>query len=227
MNYFPKTFIFFHTRKLLRLANNTIFSLLIMCTLTFIPQAFSSPSKTQAITNILVLGDSLSAAYNIPLEKGWVNLLRKRVPGIEIINASLGGATTSNGLQRLPGLLEKHKSQLVIIELGANDGLQGKPIHYITSNLDKLIIFAQSTGAKVLLIGNRLPPNRGERYTKPFFNQYQKLAKRHSVAYLPFMLRGLAGNSEYMQQDGLHPKANAQAAILDNLWPILKPLLAL
>lgn len=186
-------------------------------------------SETVSPTRILVLGDSLSAAYNIPLEQGWVNLLRHQLksthPQLELINASLGGATTSNGLQRLPSLLKNHRTQLVIIELGANDGLQGKPIPYVTKNLDALIVKAKGYGAKILLVGNRLPPNLGTRYTQPFFGQFQVLAQKHDIPIVPFMLEGIAGHPEQMQADGLHPKAIAQPKVLENIWKVLKGML--
>lgn len=177
----------------------------------------------------MVLGDSLSAAYNISWESGWVNLLRQHFQQttnpITVINASVGGATTQNGLQRLPKLLAEHKPNIVIVELGANDGLQGKPISYITQNLRQLITLCKESKASVILVGNRLPPNLGKRYTEPFFNQYTQLANSEETLLLPFMLKDIAGNPELMQADGLHPKAEGQPIILQHMLPLIEQAL--
>lgn len=173
---------------------------------------------------ILVLGDSLSAAYQIPKDQGWVNLLRQRVkPRWEVINGAVSGATTAHGLNLLPGLLTKHRPDIVLLELGGNDGLQGKPVTYVSKNLDKLILISKDHGAKVILLGIRIPPNLGERYTKPFFEQYRDLSKRHNLSYLPFLLEGVATNPSLMKSDGIHPTASAQPKILANVWPVLAP----
>lgn len=170
-----------------------------------------------------MLGDSLSAAYNIPREAGWVNLLREKIqailPDATVINASVSGATTAAGLQVLPGHLRHYQPSLVILELGANDGLQGKPVPYITANLKRLIELSQQAGAEVILVGVRLPPNYGAGYTEPFFNQYAKLSEAYQLGYVPFILEGVAGRDEVMQEDGLHPEAKAQPRVLANLWP--------
>ncbi len=180
---------------------------------------------------ILVLGDSLSAAYNIPREAGWVNLLRNKLqtilPSASITNASVSGATTAAGLQLLPAHLQRHQPTLVILELGANDGLQGKPIPYITANLKRLIELSLESGAEVILVGVRLPPNYGAGYTKPFFNQYGELSREYSLSYVPFILEDVAGRDELMQEDGLHPKAQAQPQVLANLWPAIVETLEL
>lgn len=176
-----------------------------------------------------MLGDSLSAAYNISWESGWVNLLRQHfrqtAKPITVINASVGGATTQNGLQRLPKLLAEHKPDIVIIELGANDGLQGKPVPYITQNLRQLITLSKQSKASVILVGNRLPPNLGKRYTEPFFNQYAHLAESEKTLLLPFMLKDIAGNPELMQADGLHPKVEAQPQIMQYMLPLIEQAL--
>lgn len=178
---------------------------------------------------ILILGDSLSAAYKLSAEDGWAHLLVQRLDehGLDykVVNASISGATTSAGLQRLPSLLSKHKPQLVLLELGANDGLQGMPIASITRNLETLIVQSQNTGAEVMLLGIQLPPNFGSRYTQPFFEQYSALAKKYDLALLPFLLEGVAGKQELMQSDGLHPTAQAQPMILDNVWKVLENVL--
>lgn len=179
---------------------------------------------------IVVMGDSLSAAYYIPLESGWVQLLQERLERgstrpVKVINSSISGATTAAGLQTLPVVLEKQKPHIVVLEMGGNDGLQGKPLALIKSNLEKLIQLSLAADAQVLLVGMRLPPNLGSRYTQPFFTQYAELADQYKLAYLPFLLEGVAGNSALMQEDGIHPKAEAQPRILDNVWPVLNPLL--
>lgn len=182
---------------------------------------------------ILVVGDSLSAAYNLAEKEGWVHLLNQRLGGSEdpvlsryrVVNASVGGATSSAALQRLPALLAAHTPDIVILEIGGNDGLQGKPVPYITRNLEQLIVLSRQAGAQVLLTGIRLPPNFGQRYTDPFFNQYAQLAEKYQLPLVPFLLEGVAGNDALMQQDRIHPTAEAQSRILDNVWPILQKLL--
>jgi len=178
---------------------------------------------------IVVMGDSLSAAYKIPEREGWVALLEVRLKqqgyNYRIVNGSVSGATTQAGLQRLPPLLKQYTPSIVLLELGANDGLRGMPVAGITQNLDSLITQSKAAGAKVALLGIMLPPNLGSRYTTPFFKQFAHLAREHNTAYLPFLLDGVAGTQQYMQADGLHPNAKGQPIILDNVWPVLKPLL--
>ena len=179
---------------------------------------------------IVVMGDSLSAAYYIPLESGWVNLLRQRLRKqykfpVKLINSSISGATTAAGLQTLPVVLANEKPHIVILELGGNDGLQGKPLNLINDNLEKLIQNTQEAGADILLIGMRLPPNMGSRYTEPFFQQYAQFAEKYHLAYVPFLLKDIAGNAELMQEDGIHPTESAQPLLLDNVWPALEKLL--
>lgn len=172
---------------------------------------------------ILIVGDSLSAAYKLPEEQGWVALLaerlKKRAYDFEVINASISGATTDAGINLMRSALSRHSPQLVLLELGANDGLQGKAVHQISSNLEKLIVMAKQSGAEVILIGIRLPPNFGKRYTEPFYQQYAALADKHKLSLVPFLLDGVAGNPELMLSDGLHPAATAQPLILENVWP--------
>ena len=178
---------------------------------------------------ILVLGDSLSAAYGIPAEQGWVNLLQRRLAerGFphQVVNNSISGDTTSGGLSRLPAALTREKPAMVILELGANDGLRGQPIMAMTTNLAQLIELAQQSGAKVILAEMRIPPNYGSLYTQKFQAVFSELAKRYDIALIPFLLDGVAGNPALIQDDGLHPRAEAQARILDNVWPTLEPLL--
>jgi len=176
-----------------------------------------------------VLGDSLSAGYGIRPAQGWVALLDKRLQaeGYEyrVVNASVSGETTGGGLQRLPRALELHKPSVVIVELGANDGLRGLPVAQTRENLAKIVATAQQAGAKVLLIGMRLPPNYGPRYTNDFTRMYREIAEDRGVALVPFLLETVALKAPLMQADGLHPTAQAQPALLDTVWPHLEPLL--
>ena len=178
---------------------------------------------------ILVLGDSLSAAYGIPAEQGWVSLLQRRLAerGFphQVVNNSISGDTTSGGLSRLPAALTRGQPTLVILELGANDGLRGQPIMAMTANLARLIELAQQAGAKVALAEMRIPPNYGPLYTQKFQAAFSDLAKRYDITLIPFLLDGVAGNPALIQDDGLHPRAEAQIRILDNVWPTLEPLL--
>lgn len=186
--------------------------------------ANSPPPHADSLKNIriVVMGDSLSAAYYIPLESGWVSLLQNRFDekhmSVSVLNASISGATTAAGLQALPALLKK-PTHIVILELGGNDGLQGKPVSLISDNLQSMIELSRNAGAKVLLLGMRLPPNLGARYTEPFYAQYATLAKKNRIPLVPFLLEGVAQNRALMQEDGIHPTAEAQPQILENVWP--------
>jgi len=179
---------------------------------------------------VLVVGDSLSAAHNIPAASGWVNLLQQRVkqqitPPPAIINASISGETTAGALTRLPGLLEKHRPSVVVIELGGNDALRGLSPTQLRGNLEKMIVASQKAGAKVLLLGIDVPPNYGPAYRQRLRQTYTELAKAYKVPLLPFLLEGVALKPNLMQADGLHPTAAAQPQVLENVWPLLKPLL--
>jgi len=175
---------------------------------------------------ILVLGDSLSAAYKLAESSGWVYQLEQQLKNenyaLKIYNASVSGATTAAGKQILPDALNRFKPDLVILELGANDGLQGKPVAYISANLSHLITTSQKADADVLLLGVRLPPNRGKRYTEPFFQQYAQLSSRYQTGLVPFFLDGVAGNEAFMMADRLHPNAKGQRVIADLMYPYLK-----
>lgn len=182
-----------------------------------------------AAPRLLVLGDSLSAAYGLPREAGWVALLQSRLARekfpYEVINASISGETTAGGRTRLPQLLARHRPEIVILELGANDGLRGLPLTETRNNLEAMIVTAKRAGARVLLVGMRLPPNYGPAYAEPFQALFAELARRHRVAYVPFLLQSIAGRRDYFQGDGLHPTTEAQPLILDTVWPALLPLL--
>ncbi len=186
-------------------------------------------AQTQAAQNILIVGDSLSASYGLAQERGWVNLLQQRLSNekrpYQIINASISGETTSGGLYRIDALLASHRPAIVILELGANDGLRGLAIEATRNNLDSMIQRAKKSGAKVLLIGMRLPPNYGPAYTEQFHALFAKLAKKYRIQHVPFLLSAIAGQREYFQADGLHPTAEAQALLLDTVWPVLQPML--
>jgi len=178
---------------------------------------------------ILVLGDSLSAGYGIKPAQGWVALLEQRLRdqgyGYRVVNASVSGETTGGGLQRLPRALELHQPAVVVVELGANDGLRGLSVPLTTDNLTKIVAESKKTGAQVLLVGMLLPPNYGPRYTKDFTTMYRNIATNAKVPLVPFLLQSVALKPELMQADGLHPTAPAQPALLDTVWPQLKPLL--
>ena len=178
---------------------------------------------------ILVFGDSLSAAYGIRPEQGWVALLEQRLQaqgyGYQIVNASVSGETSSGGLERLPRALQLHRPALVILELGANDALRGLPLSGTRENLATMVQLSQSAGARVLLVGLRIPPNYGPRYTQQFANIFPGLANQYHLPLVPFLLEHVALDPERMQADGLHPNAQGEPPILDTLWPYLKPLL--
>lgn len=178
---------------------------------------------------ILVFGDSLSAAYQIRADQGWVALLAQRLQaqgyGYEVINASVSGETSGGGLQRLPRALELHHPGLIILELGANDGLRGLPIAATQDNLKKMVQLAQGAGARVLLVGIRIPPNYGPRYANEFAVIYPNIAKQFSLPLVPFLLEKVALDPSLMQDDGLHPNARGEPLVLDTLWQGLAPLL--
>jgi acyl-CoA thioesterase-1 len=178
---------------------------------------------------ILVFGDSLSAAFGIRPEQGWVALLTQRLQvqgyGYQIINASVSGETTDGGLQRLPRALQLHQPGIIVLELGANDALRGLPLSGTRANLAQMVRLSQEAGARVLLVGIRIPPNYGPRYTEEFASVFPELAKQYHVPLVPFLLQDVALNPARMQEDGMHPNAAGEAPVLDNVWPYLKPLL--
>ena len=178
---------------------------------------------------VLVLGDSLSAAHNIATEQGWVHLLEVRLgkmaPPWTVVNASVSGETSLSGRNRLPALLATYRPGVVVIELGANDGLQGLPLTRLRDNLAAMISAAQATHAKVLLLGIELPVNYGPQYRDGLRAVYAGLAKQKHVALLPFLLDGVALDPALMQADGLHPLAAGEPRVLENVWRVLQPLL--
>lgn len=176
-----------------------------------------------------MFGDSLSAAYGIAQARGWVALLAERLkrerPEYSVANASISGETSGGGRARIDAVLDKHRPAVVVVELGANDGLRGLPVAQMKANLSAIVERAQKSGARVLLVGMRLPPNYGPDYTQAFEGAFAELAKRHRVALLPFLLEGIADKPELFQQDAIHPTAEAQPAIERRVWAALKPLL--
>ncbi len=185
---------------------------------------FSNPVSAKTI---LVLGDSISAGYGIDVKQGWVAKLQQRLDQQapkqhQVINASVSGETTSGGLARLPKLLSTYKPDIVVIELGGNDGLRGQPPQTIQQNLGKLIELSKKANAQPLLLGMKIPPNYGTTYTTAFSASFNSVAKAHSVKLLPFFLEGVAGNAQLMQQDLIHPTAGAQEILLNNAWPLIK-----
>jgi acyl-CoA thioesterase-1 len=183
-------------------------------------------SAAAATRPLLVLGDSLSAAHNIPIESGWVHLLETRIEQSKhprpIVNASISGETTAGGLARLPKLLAANKPALVVIELGANDGLRGLPLDEIKHNLDSMIRASRDAGAAVVLIGIELPINYGLQYRDGLRAIYRDLAAEFNLPFVPFLLDGVALNPDLMQDDGLHPKAAGEPKVLDNVWPAIE-----
>jgi acyl-CoA thioesterase-1 len=179
--------------------------------------------------SILVLGDSLSAAYGLAAERGWVALLGGRLarerPDYRVVNSSVSGETSAGGRSRIAGELARHRPAVVIVELGANDGLRGLPPAQMKDNLAAIIGAAQKSGARVLLIGMKLPPNYGPDYTGRFEAAFDELHRRYRTAWLPFLLEGFAERRELFQPDNIHPTAQAQPLILQNVWPRLRPLL--
>ena len=178
---------------------------------------------------VLVIGDSLSAAYGMDMEQGWVHLLSEKLsdqsPGATVVNASISGDTTGGGAQRLPPLLEQHEPSVVIIELGGNDGLRAYPIKQMRANLAKMTQASLEQGAKVLLLAAEAPPNLGRRYTTLFRESYSQLANDENVVALPFIVESIFLSSDLMQSDRTHPNATAQPLLLDVVWPTLTSLL--
>ena len=176
---------------------------------------------------IMILGDSLSAGYGIQPQQGWVNLLQKRLEQQypkqhKVVNASVSGETTSGALARLPKLLQTHRPDLVVIELGGNDGLRGQPPQMIQKNLASLIQKSQKAKAKVVVFGMKMPPNYGQAYSKAFENNYKVVSQQYKVKLLPFFMQGVAGNKTLMQKDLIHPNAKAQTILLNNAYPYIK-----
>ena len=176
-----------------------------------------------------MLGDSLSSAHGLAVDQGWVSLLHQRLQENgyphQVVNGSVSGDTTTNGLTRLPIALERHQPDIVIVELGGNDGLRAQPVAVIRSNLETIIQTIQNNDGRVILAGMRLPPSYGPIYVEQFEAVYPELAQDHNVVLVPFFMDGVGTVAELMQSDGIHPNAKAQHILLDNVWPYLQPML--
>lgn len=179
---------------------------------------------------ILVMGDSISAAYGMSLEQGWVAqldaALKKQLPQASVVNASISGETSAGGLRRLPALLQEHAPGVVIIQLGANDGLRGYPLPALQQNLTQMVELSQQAGATVILLPMEIPPNYGPRYTSGFRETYREVADKTGSVLAPFLLDGVATDPRYVQADGLHPTVEAQPLMLANVLPTVSRVLA-
>ncbi len=203
--------------------------LLVLSAILSSAAALGAAGAITSQRTLLVFGDSLSAGYGIDASAGWVSLLDKRLRaegyGYRVVNASVSGETTTGGLSRLPRALATHRPALVILELGANDGLRGLPLETSRANLEQMLQACRVAGVRVLLLGMKMPPNYGPKYTTGFERLFSDLAKTYRVPLVPFFLDGVALNPALIQADGLHPTAAAQPLLLRNVWPRLAPLL--
>lgn len=200
----------------------------LLLLLTVFASLSCAQNSSSAPTKILIMGDSLSAGYGIDIKQGWVHILERELTknhSIQIINASISGETSSGGNSRLSALLLEHKPDIVILELGGNDGLRGQPLKLLEKNLQTMIDVSKSSNAKVLLAGMQIPPNYGARYSSQFKAVYEKLAQQNNVALIPFLLEGIGGDEVLMQRDGIHPTAEAQPIIVKNVMPELEKIL--
>ncbi|MCW7555618.1 arylesterase [Endozoicomonas gorgoniicola] len=192
-----------------------------------VAQAASATPVSQK--TLLVYGDSLSAAYGLEIQQGWVSLLQEKLhqtkSGWKVVNLSISGETTAGGLSRLPAALEEHRPELMLLELGANDGLRGTSLKSISGNLEQMIQLAQKKNVEVLLFEMMIPPNYGPAYTRQFTRVFHDLGEQYTVQVVPFFLDGVAGHPELNQPDGIHPTAKAQPKIFDNVWPRIKAAL--
>ena len=190
---------------------------------------FSVIVQPVAAAGVLVVGDSLSAGYGIDEREGWVALLRDRLAEranpVPVINASISGDTTSGGLTRLPAALDRHRPDIVVIELGGNDGLRGQSLKNIRKNLSSMVQLVKESGAEAFLLGMRIPTNYGARYTQRFFDSFKQVADEEEVPLVPFFLEGVATEPNLMQDDGIHPNAEAQPMMLEHVWPAIEGLL--
>ena len=196
---------------------------------TLVPAVFAQPAATKAPRTILVMGDSLSAAYGLSASQGWVALTAERIgkshPGWKMVNASISGETTAGGAARIDAELKRHRPAVVVIELGANDGLRGLPLAQSRTNLERMIKASKAAGAKVLLVGMRMPPNYGREYTQGFERTFRDLSQQHKTAFVPFLLEPVAFDDRAFQADRIHPTAEAHPTILANIYPSLRKML--
>lgn len=185
--------------------------------------------NTAYAASIVVFGDSISAAYGIEVNKGWVAKLQQKLKqqkkSYQVINASVSGETTSGGLSRLPQVLTQYQPHILILELGGNDGLRGQPPKLMQQNLQKMIQQAKQQKVKVLLLGMKIPPNYGKAYNQAFEKVFVDVANTEQVPFVPFFLEGVGGNDALMQADGIHPNTQAQDKLLNHVWPTLEKIL--
>lgn len=195
----------------------------------FFALSVAASTTSAAAGTILVYGDSLSAAYGIGQKDGWVNLLDGRLkqskPDYNVVNASISGETTAGGAARIDAALGRFKPDVVVLALGGNDGLRGLPVSEMKSNLGKIVRTAQARGARVLVVGMRIPPNYGPKYTQAFYDAFAEVARETKSGYVPFLLERVADQRTYFQPDQIHPTAEAQPLLLDTVWKGLEPLL--
>jgi len=200
-----------------------------MLTLALVLTGAGLAGHANAGPTLLVYGDSLSAAYGIAQKEGWVTLLEQRLrqkhPDYTVANASISGETSSGGASRVAATLAQHRPRIVILALGSNDGLRGLPVAQMRDNLAAIIRAAQKTGSRVLLVGMKMPPNYGPQYTREFEQVFAALSKQYKTAFVPFLLEGIAGKRDNFLDDNLHPTAQVQPLILENVWSGLAPLL--
>ena len=210
------------TRHALALARIAAAAMLV-CTFS----ALAAPPKGPLI---LVIGDSISAAYGLPAGSGWTSLLQKRLVAERyphrVVNASISGDTTATGRARLSTLLSEYRPAITVIELGGNDGLRGGSIDAMKANLDAMVTAAQKAGSRALLVGIRMPPNYGSAYVSRFQATFGEVASKRKAALVPFLFNGFAEDDSMFQADRIHPVAAAQPKLLDNVWPVLEPLLS-
>lgn len=196
--------------------------------LVLLAAACSVAANAQSQT-VLIVGDSLSSGFGVEADKSWVALLQDRLEsegyGYRVVNASISGDTTGGGLRRLPRALEQHDPDIVLLELGGNDGLRGTPVNVIRSNLGQMIELARDRGAAVILAGMQMPPNYGSSYTEAFAGLYRELAADFGIALIGFFMEGVALEPAYMQADGIHPNEAGQPILLQNVWQVLEPKL--
>jgi acyl-CoA thioesterase-1 len=208
-----------------------VFATLVVCLGLVAPLHAATPAKTPATAQrtVLVMGDSLSAAYGLAASQGWVALTAGRIakekPTWRVVNASISGETTAGGAARIDGELKRVQPKLVVIALGGNDGLRGLPLVQTKSNLERMIKASKTAGAQVLLVGMRIPPNYGREYTQGFEGNYTALAKQYTVPLVPFLLEPIARDRANFQDDNIHPVASAQPKLRDHVWKTLGPLL--
>ncbi len=203
---------------------------LVLCSLLCLAVVPSPGQASDSSRTLLVLGDSISAAYGMSLEQGWVALLARRLESqgsdINVVNASISGETSGGALARLPELLQEHTPDLVVLELGGNDGLRGFPINRLRDNLTEMTQLSQQAGAQVVLVTMEIPPNYGPRYTQAFRDSFARVAAENDATVAPFFLEGVGTDPSLMQDDGIHPTIAAQELLLNNIWPTLEGLLA-